>query len=341
MHGRRRRTRAAVWLTGAAALLVIGGAAATVGMVRMQQDDPGPRVAEQPAEPEPPRRPDQITIDINTTSGMVAAVRGTDSTRQFVTARDVSLGAAKGGRYAGEVSAYEPGTFDSAPLRGGTVVNVAGHDALYVPAYTFAALSEGDAAHRSPAIGWKDPSGAWLLVYSAPGEKLAREDLTRLAESVLLPGPRDLRTPFRLGALPNGLAATYVRSAEEADGRGGTVGLSDPRRKASSAAVYEGAPYGVTVSISAFAPDSKWAAQRATLGRSTRVNGYTAWYSEGKNMLSPEGNGSVLVLETEHCVVMLRTADREKISRAELNHTVEEMTIGDCGDPDTWITPLG
>ena len=340
MHGRRRRTRAALWLTGAAALLVIGGTAATVGMVRLHRDDPGPPVAEQPADASPPRRADQITVDIDTTSAFVASVRGTDTTRQFVTARDVSLGTAEGGRYAGEVSAYDPGTFDAAPLRGGAVVDVAGHDARYVPAYTFAALSEYDAPHRSPAIGWQDPSGVWLLVYSAPGERLAREDLIRLAESITLAQLSDLRTPFRLGALPNGLAVTYVRSNEQDDGRGGTVGLSDPRRKASSAAIYNGAPYGVTVSISAFAPDSEWAAERAGLGRSTRVNGYPAWYSEGRNMLSPEGNGSVLVVETEHCVVRLRTADRAKISRAELNQTVKDMAIGDCSDPDTWITPL-
>jgi hypothetical protein len=340
MHGHKRQSRAALWLTGAAALLVIGGAAATVGVVRLQRGEPDRTVAEQPVDDAPARRPDQITIDIDPTSGFVATVRGTDTTRQFVTAHDFALGTTEGGRYAGEVSVYDPGTFDAAPLRGGEVVDVAGHDARYVPAYRFAALSETDPPHRSPAVGWQDPSGVWLLVYSAPGEKLAREDLIRLAESITMAPPRDLRTPFRLGATPNGLAVTYVRSDEQDGNRGGTIGLSDPRRKASSAAVYEGAPYGVTVSISAIAPDAKWAAEKATLGGGAKVGGYPAWYSEGKNMLSPEGNGSVLAVETEQCVLRLRTADRKAISRAELNHTVEDMAIGDCSDPDTWITPL-
>ena len=64
---------------------------------------------------------------------------------------------------------------------------------------------------------------------SAPGERTTRGDLVRLAESVTLAQPRDLRTPFRLGALPNGLAVTYVRSVRgEATAAAASVGLSDP-----------------------------------------------------------------------------------------------------------------
>jgi hypothetical protein len=267
-------------------------------------------------------------------------VRGTDATRQFVSTRDVSPGTGAGGRYAGEVSAYDPGSFDAAPLQGGKLVDVAGHDARYVPDYSFAALSQDDAPHRSPAVGWADPSGVWLLVYVAPGERATRDDLIRLAESITLGPPREVRTPFRLGGLPNGLAVTYVRASEEGAGRGGMVGLSDPRRKASSAAVYDGAPYGATVSIFAESPDADWAAEKRTLTGRRTVAGHPAWYAEGRNMLSPEGNGSALTVDTGHCVIRLRTADRRAISRAELDRTVEEMPIGDCGNPGTWITPL-
>ncbi|HET6532299.1 MAG TPA: hypothetical protein VFH03_17070 [Actinoplanes sp.] len=337
MHQHRRRSRA-VWLAGAAAVLVIGGVAAAVGAARLPDGEPEPPVAA--VDPPPPRRPDQLTIDINPVLGFVTTVRGTDATRQFVSTRDVSPGTGAGGRYAGEVSAYEPGSFDAAPLRDGEVVDVSGHDARYVPEYGFAALSPDDAPHSSPAVGWADPSGVWLLVYVAPGERATRDDLIRLAESVTLAPPREVRLPFRLGALPDRLAVTYVRANEQADGRGGMVALSDPRRKASSAAVYNGAPYGATVSIFAETPDAEWAAEKRTLTGRRTVAGHPAWYAEGRNMLSPEGNGSALTVDTGRCVIRLRTADRTAISRAELDRTLAEMTIGDCGDPNTWITPL-
>ena len=338
MRGHRRPAPAVMWLTGGAAALVIGGVTAAVGLVRAQ--DPESTPAPAVAETAPARRADQITIDIDPTSGFATAVQGTDATRQFISARDVTPGTGPGGRYAGEVSAYDPGTFDAAPLREGEVVDVAGHDARYIPAYSFAALSEDDRPHRSPAVGWPDPSGVWLLVYTAPGEKRTRDDLVRLAESVRLIPPKEVRTPFRLGSVPNGLAVTYVRAIEEGENGGGMVGLSDPRRKASSAAVYNGAPYGATVSLSAAAPDREWAAEKPTLSGRGTVAGHPAWYTEGRNMLSPQGNGSTLVVDTGQCVVRLRTADREAVTRTELNRTVEDLTIGDCREPDTWITPL-
>jgi hypothetical protein len=338
---RRRRSRPGLWFTALAAALVVGGVGAGLGMSWLLTDDDEPAAVESaPVEPAKARRIGQVTVDLDIASGFVPTARGTDAGRQFLSARNLALGTGPNGSYAGEVSAYDPGTFDAAPLTGGELVDVLGRDARYVPDYTFAAFSESDAPHRGPALGWQDPSGLWLLVYSAPGERLTRADLTRLAESITLPPPRDLRAPFRLGGVPNGLSVTYVWSDEEGAGRRGTVGLSDPRRKASSAAVYDGVPYGVTVSVSAAAPDAEWTAEKPTLTGATRIGGHTAWYSEGRNMLSPEGNGSVLVVETEHCVVRIRTADRRAITRAELTKMVQDMTIGDCGEPDTWITPL-
>jgi hypothetical protein len=337
MRGHRRPAAAVVWLTGAAAALVIGGVATTVGVLRMRSGEPAAPAVTATA---PALRPDQITLDINNRSGFVAAVRGSDASRQFVSVRDVTPGTGAGGRYAGEVSAYEPGSFDAAPLRAGAVVDVAGHDARYVTDYSFAALSEDDRPHRGPAVGWPDPSGVWLLVYAAPGERRTRDDLVRLAEAVTLAAPTQVRTPFRLGTVPDGLAVTYVRAIEGGEDSGGMVGLSDPRRKASSAAVYDGAPYGTIVSLSAAVPDDEWAAEKATLSGRGTVAGHPAWYTEGRNMLSPQGNGSTLTVDTGRCVVRLRTADRSAVTRAELTRTVEELTIGDCREPDTWITPL-
>jgi hypothetical protein len=342
MHGRRRRRHAALWLTSVAAMLVIGGTAVTVGLVRLQRDDAEAPGAAVPQEQAPVRKAGQITIDLNPTSGFVASVRGTDATRQFVTARDFSpSGSGESGRYAGEVTAFDPGRFDGSALQRGEVITVRGHDARYVPDYTFAKLSDGGKPYRTPLVGWQDPSGVWLLVYRDAGQRVERDVLESLAASITLAPPKEVRTPFRLGTLPAGLAPTYVRSVEdERDGQGGTVGLSAPDRRESPAAVYNAAPAGVTVSVSAARRDAKWTAERATLTGSTKAGGHDAWYDTGRNPLSRDSTGSTLVVQTDHCVIRLTAANRAEVTRAELGAMVSDMAIGDCADLDTWIPPL-
>jgi hypothetical protein len=329
-----------LWLTSVAAVLVIGGAAVTVGMVRLQRDDAEAPGAAVPQEQAPVRKAGQITIDLNPTSGFVAAVRGTDATRQFVTARDFSPNG-ESGRYAGEVTAFDPGKFDGSALQRGETITVRDHDALYLPNYTFAKLSDGGKPHRTPLVGWQDPSGVWVLVYRGPGQRVERDALESLAASITIAPPKEVRTPFRLGALPAGLAPTYVRSVEdERDGRGGTVGLSAPGRRESQAAVYDAAPAGVTVTVSAARRDAKWTAEKATLTGSTKAGGHHAWYDTGRNPLSRGSTGSTLVVETDHCVIRLTAADRAEVTRADLDAMVADMAIGDCADLDTWIAPL-
>ena len=254
MHGRRRRGHAALWLTGVAAMLVIGGAAVTAGMIRLQGDDPEAPAAALPEAQTPARKAGQITIDLNPTSGFVAAVRGTDATRQFVTARNFSP-SGESGRYAGEVTAFDPGTFDDAALRQGELITVRGHDARFVPDYKFAELSDGGKPYQTPLVGWQDPSGTWVLVYRAPGQRVDRDELESLAASITIAPPKEVRTPFRLGRLPAGLAATYVRSIEDAARR---PERSRRAQRTESAGVnrrdVRGAPSGVTVMISATAP---------------------------------------------------------------------------------------
>jgi hypothetical protein len=132
-----------------------------------------------------------------------------------------------------------------------------------------------------------------------------------------------------------------VRADEdEAAGRSGTVGLSAPRRAASRTAVYDTAPAGITVTVSAAAPDDEWAAERAGLTGKVTVAGHTGFYTTGRNPLSPDGEGSSLIVDTGHCVLRLHTADRARIGPADLERLVADMTIGDCGNPETWITPL-
>jgi hypothetical protein len=331
MHGHRRRRHAAAWLTGAATILVLGAAALTAGLLRLDNDEEPESAAGAPADPAPARDQDQVTIDLDPTSGFVATVRGTDATRQFVTAQELGLGGGAG-RYAGEVSAYDPGTFDPARLRGGETVQVKDHDAVYLESYPFAERSTGEPVpYRAPAIAWADAGGVWVLVYAAAGHATTRADLQRLAASVTLAPPRDLRTPFRFGpVLPAGLAATYVHAEEDPSGTlRGTVGLGAPGRRPSGAAVYRGAPPGVAVTVLAAAPDARWRQEKADLAGDTTVAGHPAWYRTGR-----------LVVETEHCVIQVFATDHGHTGRDSLGRLVEDMVIGDCANPDTWITPL-
>lgn len=339
MHGRRRRGHTALWLTGVAAVLVIGGAAVTAGMIRLQRGEP-----DAPASPPaagPARQAGQITVDLDPTSGFVASVRGTDANRQFLTARDFAPGTsgAEPGRYAGEVTAYDPGSFEPAGIEQGQVIPIAGHDARFVADYQFAALSDNNGPVRTPLIAWQDPSGVWLLVYSV--EATDRESLERLATSVTLAPPQHVRTPFGIGALPSGLAVTYVRAVEdERDGRSGTVGLSTAGRQSSTAATYLAAPNGITVSVSASRRDDDWTAEKRKLDNSIRAGEYDGWFTTGRNPLSRGATGGTLIVETATCVVRLSAADRDKVTRDDLVKVVADMAIGDCGDPDTWIAPL-
>jgi hypothetical protein len=343
MHGRRRRRHAAAWSTAAVTALILGTVAMTMGFLRMREDLRGPSAVSPAADVPAAPKPDQVTVDLDPTSGYVATVRGTDAGRQFVTAKDFRLGGPAGGRYAGEVTAYEAGAFDPAALLAGEILSVHGHDARFVPDYRFATRSDGDRRPLTTGVlGWQDPSGVWVLVYADAGQAVDRQEIQRLAASVTIAPPRDLRTPFRLGGtLPDGLATTYVRADEDrASRRSGTVGLSAPDRRPSIGAVYTGSPAGVRVSVFAAAPDGDWARERATLTGHTTVDGHPAWYVTGTNPLSRPDAGARLVVETPHCVLSLLTADRRITGRDDLAGIVRGLAIGDCGDPDTWITPL-
>jgi hypothetical protein len=151
-----------------------------------------------------------------------------------------------------------------------------------------------------------------------------------------------VRTPFRVGTLPSGLTATYVRAVEdERDGRSGTVGLSTAGRQSSTGAIYLAAPNGITVSVSASLRDDDWTAEKKKLTGKVKAGRYDGWYVTGRNPLSRGATGGTLIVETETCVVRLSAADRDKVTRDDLVKVVADMAIGDCGDPDTWIAPLG
>jgi len=282
-----------------------------------------------PAGPaEPGRRSWQVTLHVESAAGYVVTTGVTDGARQTLTVQNLGLGGPEG-TYGGEVTAFPPGTLDETQFRTGEDIR----DLSYLTTFTFVGHAAGDTEPwRGPAVGRRDPSGTWIVVYAdterADGA-ISRSDLLRLAAAVTLGPPRDLRLPVHFGpALPADLRLTYVRWPDQRiDHRPAALGFSSADRKPSGAAVYPGLPPDLTVAVLAGARDAAWAKTRPTLTGATRVAGLPAWYSPGAR----------LIVEAERCVITVESAR----PRADLDALIENLTIGDCADPESWIPPLG
>jgi hypothetical protein len=308
-----------------AATLVAGIAVIAVGTLRMRDGDP---VTAPAAPAEPGRRPWQLTLSVDQTAGYVVTAGVTDGARQALTVQNLGLGDDPDGTYGGEVTSFPPGTLDERQF--GTAEQVGDH--RYLARFVFAGHTTGDTdPWEGPAVGRRDPSGTWIVVYAdteRPGGRIGRAELLRLAEAVTLGPPRDLRLPVRLGlALPKGLQLTYLRSPDQRIDRGrAAAGFSTADRPASGAAVYSGLPPKLDIALLTGARNDAWARDRATMTGETRVAGLPAWYEPGKR----------LTVEAERCVVTVEST----LPRADLDSLVEQLTIGDCTDPDSWIPPL-
>jgi hypothetical protein len=242
--------------------------------------------------------------------------------------QNLGLGTSPDGTYGGEVTAFSPGTLDESQFRQAESTD----DFRYLATFSFAGHTVGETEPwQTPAVGRRDPSGTWIVVYAdrdrAEG-RIGRSDLLRLAAAVTLGSPRDLRLPLRLGvALPKGLQLTYVRSPDHRIDRGqAAVGFSTVSRAPSGAAVYTGLPGGLEVAVLTAARDAAWADRREKLTGRTQVGKLPAWYE-------PRGR---LIVEAEHCVVTVESL----LPRPELDKMIEDLTIGDCADPNSWIPPL-
>ncbi|MEU7908221.1 hypothetical protein [Actinoplanes sp. NPDC049118] len=313
--------------TLAVVALVACAAAVAIGVIRMRDDDEAPA---RPAVADAGRRPWQLTLDLDPTAGYLVTSGVSDGRRQSLTVQDLAFSGRQDGVYGGEVTAFPPGTLDEGQFSAGERVN----GAFYLPGFVFPEHTAGDAKPwRTPAVGRPDPSGLWVVVYADPalataGAAVDRAGLLRLASAARIGPPRDLRMPVRLGAgLPAGLQLTYVRSPDhQIDRRPSAIGLSAPTRRPTGAGVYAQVPQGLDLTVLIAPRDAEWDRRRATLTGATRSGGLEAWYDEGRR----------LTVQAERCVVTIEAT----LPRAELDRLVEQMTIGDCADPDSWIPPL-
>jgi hypothetical protein len=326
MHGTHIRHRRGVTVTLIVAVLVAGVTVLAVGALRMSGDDDRATALTAPAGPA--RRAWQVTLDVDQTAGYVVTAAVTDGSRQTLTVQNLGLGGTPDGTYGGEVTAFPPGTLDERQFQTAEQVD----DFRYLATFTFAGHASGEAVRwQTPALGRRDPSGTWIVVYAdteRANGKIARADLLRLAGAVTLGEPRDLRLPVRLGVtLPRGLELTYVSAPDHRiDQRQAVAGFSSATRKPSGAAVYSGLPPELDVAVLTGTRDAAWAQTRKTLTGATKVAGLPAWYEPGNR----------LTVEADRCIVTVESA----LPRADLDALVQSMTIGDCADPESWIPPL-
>jgi hypothetical protein len=308
------------------ALLTAGVAVVAVGLVRMRGD--GEPSSAPVAPPDPGRRPWQVTLTVDQTSGYVVTSSVTDGARQTLTLQNLALGKDRDGTYGGEVTAFPPGTLDESQFAHAEQVD----NVRYLATFTFAGHAAGETTPwQTPAVGWQDPSGQWIVVYADTARadgRIGRADLLRLAAAVTLDAPRDLRLPLRLGvALPERLTLTYIRSPDHRiDQRPAVAGFSTGSRAPSGAAVYTEPPDGLSIAVLTGPRNAAWIRKRATLTGKTTVAKLPAWYE-------PSGR---LTVEAEHCVVTVAS----HLARPEVDALVGDLIIGDCADPESWIPPL-
>lgn len=319
-HNRHRRGAVTALIL---AVLVAGGTVVAVSALRGDGD----RTAAPAGPADPGLRPWQVTLHVAAGAGYVVTTAVTDGARQTLTVQNLGLGGPEG-TYGGQVTAFPPGTLDETQFRTGEDIR----DSSYLTTFTFVGHSAGDTAPwRGPAVGRRDPSGTWIVVYADTARadgKIGRSDLLKLAGAVTLGPPRDLRLPIHLGgAIPADLRLSYVRAPDHRVDLGpAALGFGAAARKPSGAAVYPALPPELDIAILAGPRDAAWAKTRPALTGQTQVAGRPAWYTPGAR----------LIVEAERCIVTVESAR----PRAELEALIQNLTIGDCADPESWIPPL-
>ncbi|GAB2583200.1 hypothetical protein Aab01nite_84470 [Paractinoplanes abujensis] len=331
---RRNRMRAI-----AAAVVAVVLAVSVPSFVRL-------RTAEPPPNPAGPltyyRQPYELTLKLAPSKAHFAMVYGTQGTTQFVIARPIGNPKNDSG---GSIAAYDPGTFDPTRLRRGEPVTVQGRPAFWVehleePAPASSGPGGGQEYRVGAAVGWQDPSGVWVTV----SEGFDRASTLRLAESVRLTSPRTVRSPVRFGWVPQNLPVSYADARDVAEhGVEAHIGFGRPERSNGRSGPFFMIPYDTPLSVMTSSMDgimTAWGEDYAK--RPMRViNGYKTWYFEGTEDSYIRRNSSQMMIEAGSCGVTVVVHDRDKISYAELERMVQNMTFHGCENADGWQPAVG
>ena len=324
---RRRRLFAA---SGVAAVVVL--ALVATALVR-----PDIRTVP-PAEKPPYRPPMHLTVSVAAGSPYRVLAEGSNGPYQFlmVRLRDIARGGAM-------VAIADPGVFDAAALLAGERITIGGHPAYYTPVQPFPdSFGPGPSGEPTtglqkwPAAGWRDASGAWVILWEAD-----REELIRVGENLRFGPPRAMRTAFLLGATP-GLRYEFGKRSF-IDDFGAEVGLvregTPPRRPDLDKLSSEGlGNLEVTVRVDTYDDSGDRTETPEPVG------GHAAWFVESLNPKELFNvNGRVLryrtlVVQTAPtCFVKFSTTYADDHSREELLRIAQAARYADCTKPDTWF----
>lgn len=332
---RNRRKVGYVACAVAAAALLAGVSTAIVGIGGASTEQ-GPSAARQPL---------QLTLDLAPDSDYHKQGYGVVGGTQFLVARALNGDARE---FGAAVALYEPGTFDSAGLVRGEKITVGGHPAYFVsdflagkgfrPPGPGAGPGPENVDVRMPVIGWREPSGGWVVVYDVKD----KAGLARIAEDVRVGAARPVKTPYRLGYVPADLPATAAVTFDSNPAESNSVVGFDATATPTLLDLRSAGIPGVPALKIQVVPRSEYVDSHAgNLGPPTKIGGWDTWYitTQDKGWVVPQ-RGSVLVVNAGHCQAHIVVRDRSQIPYTELNRLVADMTFADCTDPATWTRPL-
>ncbi|MBL7253490.1 hypothetical protein [Paractinoplanes lichenicola] len=334
---RRNRIRGAV-----VTVVAVAAAMAVPSVVRSYSAEPPPP---NPAGPMTYyREPYEHTLELASNPTYFTMLHGTQGKTQFLVARSLKNSSRDGG---GTVAVHDPGTFDPTRLRRGEQVTVQGHPAHYVdkleePAPTDSpSTGPGGTPYRiGPAVGWQDPSGAWVIVY----ESVDRASLLRLAQTVRLTAPHTAKAPVRFGWVPDDLPVSYTESRDVAEhGVEAQIGLGNPDEAPDQSSPFFMMPYSTPLSVIALPMEgimTMWGEDYAKRPMKL-IAGHKTWYIEGNGGPFNNKDGSQLLIDAGSCAVTLTVKDRTAIPYAALDRMVQNMIIGTCDDTSDWQPIVG
>ena len=216
----------------------------------------------------------QITVDLAPDPDLTKLAWGRNGNTQHLSVRVL-------GMFDNEITVHDPGTYDPAPLTHGEPVTVQGHSAYYIEGLPVTwvrrtALSSPSATTTPvPAVGWRDGSGAWVVIYQKSGPK-DRSSLLRLAEAVRLGSPHGLRAPFHLSYLPLGLPAVNAKIIDSGPfQRQAFIGFDPDSRLLDNAYLDYGIPRSVPFGINAIRSTTTWTHMWRTSASQRRSPGWT------------------------------------------------------------------
>jgi len=325
----RRRRRAAV---ATCAAVLVAAVAVAVPVITQRQRADGPA----PATVQIERGPHQVTLGVDGQSGYAVTSQASYENLQRILFRN----ATESKRFIASAIAYDPSSgFDPSLLRRGERIDLSGHEAWYVGNYPFGGyMMEG---HRNsldiPAVGWRDPTGTWILVFEMPNfdyredpEDPDRARLLRDAQAVRIEAMHEMTAPISLGPLPAGIPPVSTASS---DRRTQATVLLGGKPSPLDAAWAWGPSKGTAVMIEA-RPDGPNTKIPDKATRVAPVAGYPAWFTK-ETSGTALGNGSLWV-RARGCTITFSAWDRDLATAKQVRQIAEATTYADCDNPATW-----